>query len=209
MKQIILLALTACSLSSCSFLIKKALGIKDPKIETYESINEYAKTLTIEPNELTFTKDSASYLELHNLFNGTLEILIFNKSKIYLPYKDDSIACNGPISLTLKNICNIESRHAPIRREINYDKLLHLLDDHNNALGALNDTTIDFIIFADFVKYFPKANTQHIIDWNRGFKEHNGHCNAKIIYVNLDYMESWGISEESIPRLRVTANSKN
>ncbi|MGZ4054484.1 MAG: hypothetical protein ACXVPU_06770 [Bacteroidia bacterium] len=195
-------------LPSCSIFYKVAFGIKNPKMENYNSITEYAKTLTINPNALVFSKDSLSNTELNIMFNGSPEVLIFNKSKKFLPYKNDSVACNGPVGLFLKNICNIESNHAPIRRKINYNNLLSLLDDHNDALKELNDTTIDFIVFADFAKYAPKVNKTHIIDWNNELKEHNGNCKTKIIYVNLDYLESWRISKKSLPRLRLKANKK-
>ncbi|CAN5378197.1 hypothetical protein BH10BAC1_BH10BAC1_05720 [soil metagenome] len=204
MKYILLIVITF-SLSSCSLFYKVAFGIKKPRMESYSSITEYAKTLNIEPSNLAFAKDSASQMELHAIFKGTPEILIFNKSKIFLPYKSDSVSCNAPIDSFLKNICEIESSHASFEREIDYTHLLSLLYDKNNIL---NDTTIDFIIFADFVKYFPKVNSSHIIDWNREFNNHLGNCNAKIIYVNLDYLESWGMSKKSLPTLRLRQNKK-
>jgi len=110
--------------------------------------------------------------------------------------------------LFLKNICNIESNHAITSKSIEYNYLISLLDNHNNSLKETNDTNIDFIVFADFAKFVPKVNKTHIINWGKELKEHNGNCKAKILYINLDYLESWGISKKSLPNLRLFANKK-
>ena len=196
------------TLPSCNLFYKTVLGIKNPKMETYNTINEYAKTLTIDNKSLVFAKDSSSMYKLSDIFKGSPEILIFNKAKTFLPYKEDSMACNAPIGRFLKNICAMETGHVVINREINYDHFLSLLDDHNNVLGNIKDTTIDFIIFANFAKYVPKVNKTHIPTWDKDFNNHSGNCSAKIIYVDLDYLESWGISKKSLPKLRIRPNKK-
>jgi len=204
----ILLILISSFLTSCSVFYRVVLGIKNPKMESYSSINEYAKTLNIDPKNLVFAKDSASMTELNKIFMGNPEVLIFNKSKMFLPYKNDSVACNAPIDIFLKNICDIETTHAPIKKEINFNHFISLLDDHSNALGIIKNANIDFIVFANFVKYVPKVNSTHLPAWNKELNNHLGNCNAKIIYVNLDYLESWGITKKSLPKIRLKANKK-
>ncbi|MCW3071162.1 MAG: hypothetical protein JWO44_1052 [Bacteroidetes bacterium] len=190
-------------LSSCNLFYKVAFGIKDPKMETYYTINKYASSTDIDSASVIFSKDSASYYQINQCFRGSPEIVVFNKERKFIPYKSDSISCNASVDTILKRICSIEQisiTHKPIR----YEDFISLLDDHNLVLRDLQ--RYDYLIFVDFAKYFHRVNKNHIPGWNNSLRNHYGSCTTKIIYVNLDYLSSWHISKESLPTFRLSAN---
>jgi len=200
-----LLFLSLLLLTSCSFFIKKIGGIKNPKIETFHSINEYSKKLAIDSAHIVFAKDSTSLFELNKIFIDCPEILIFSQSKQFLPYKNDSIRCNGPIGNILRNICNINSNDIISRRKINYDTLGFLFIDPNNCLSSFNIKDFDYVVFVNYAKFADGVNKTHIIPWNTIIKDNKPTCKVKYIYVDLDYLNTWGIKKSSLPRLKIKA----
>lgn len=202
MKQI-LLFLFLFSLTSCSFILKKWGGIKDPKIETYQSINKYSKTYAIDSSKIVYTKDSASYYKLNYLFGGSTEMLIFNKAKQFIPYKPDGLSCNAAIDFALETICKKNVNDFFTTKIIKYDTLLSHLDDYNNCIKNCNINEYDYIVFLCYAKYCDGTNKTHIIPWNKIIQEQKIDCKVKYIYVNLDYLNTWGIKKSSLPKFRV------
>lgn len=203
MKQLVLFSILF--LSSCSFIIKKIGGIKDPKLETYQSINKYSKSLEIDSSLIVFAKDSTSFFVLNKLFVSCPEILIFNNSKQYIPYKNDSTTCNASIDYTLENICTISQNNFHTSRIMNYENLTSCFVDPNNALTKLNLDDYDYIVFINYSKFTHGINRTHIIPWNKIIRETKNNCRVKYIYVNLDYLNTWGIQKSSLPKIKIKA----
>jgi hypothetical protein len=199
----LILSIVILSISSCSFVIKKWEGIKDPNIETQKSITKYSKTLTIDSALITFAKDPTCLKELNIFFVGSPEILIFNNNKKQLPYKADGITCNANINYTLENICKIDSVFFNDRRNIHYDSLISCLADPNHCISSFSLKQFDYIVFICFAKYTDGINKTHLIPWNKTIKESKNNCRVKYIYVDLDYSDTWGISNNSLPKIRI------
>ncbi|MDF2435831.1 MAG: hypothetical protein K0Q95_207 [Bacteroidota bacterium] len=138
---------------------------------------------------------------------GSPEIVVFNSEKKFHPYKSDSVACNASVDTVLKRICSIEQISAA-HKSLDYTYFTSLLDDHNGVLENINKSQYDYIIFVDYAKYFHKVNKNHIPGWKSALESHNGPCKTRMIFVNLDYLESWQISEKSLPSFRLSANKK-
>jgi hypothetical protein len=202
---IFILGMTA--ISSCNLFYKTVFGIKDPKMETYSSINKYSATLGIDSSDIVFSKDSTSYYQLNRAFMGSPEIVVFNSHNKFRPYKSDSIACNASVDTILKRICSID-QISIVHKSLDYNYFVSLLDDHNRALENSNSTPYDYIVFVDYAKYFHKVNKNHIPGWKLALNGHHGSCSSKMIFVNLDYLESWNISKSSLPSFRLSANKK-
>ncbi|MCE3278428.1 MAG: hypothetical protein K0S44_619 [Bacteroidetes bacterium] len=192
--------------SSCSFVIKKWGGIKDPKMESYLSINQYSKSLNIDSTLIVFAKDSTSQVKLNRYFLGGPELLVFSGQKLFYPYKNDSSTCNAPIDNTLANICSINSNGINTKRNISIDSIFNCFIDPNKVLDHFEYSRFDFIVLMNYAKYFDGINKTHIPDWNAIINKGNSGCNVKYIYVNLDYLDSWGISKKSLPKLRIKAS---
>lgn len=193
--------------SSCSLFYKVVFGVKNPKMENYQSINTYVKSLKLDSTQVVFSKDSSSYHYLNHSFRGSPDIIVFDFQKNFIPYKSDTLTCNASVDVILKGICSFKKnniQHAPVI----YNDFIEHLDDPNNALEKLNSQEYDYLVFVDFVKYFHKLNMSHIPLWNNAFESRTGTCKAKIVYVNLDYLTSWNISQESIPKIRLSAKGK-
>ena len=142
-------------------------------------------------------------MQINNFFVGSPEILIFNSAKKHLPYKADGIACNASVDYTLQNVCRMNANEIMSKRLINYDSLISCLDDPNNCISNLDITTFDYVVFLNFAKYFDGVNKTHIIPWNKIINEYKIDCKVKYIYVNIDYIKSWGLKKKSLPKFRV------
>jgi hypothetical protein len=199
----ILLSIILCILTSCSFFIKKSSGIKNPKMETYQSINKYSQIYDIDSSLIVFSKDSTKYIELNKLFTGNPEILIFDQNKHFYPYKNEKLSCNATINYTLENICKTYSVFFNDTRKINYDTLISCLADPNHCISSFSLKQFDYIVFICFAKYTDGINKTHLIPWNKTIKESKNNCRVKYIYVDLDYLDTWGISNNSLPKIRI------
>ncbi|MBA3284345.1 MAG: hypothetical protein H0U27_04715 [Nitrosopumilus sp.] len=190
-------------LSSCSFFFKKVGGIRDPRFETHASIYKYAKTLEIDSADIVFTKDSASLSKIAQLFGGGPEILTFDHTGKYFPYKNDSVACNASIDRTLENICKISSNGIKPFRHPQINDLISWTADPNKTIPSSD--SYDYIVFFNFSTYYDGINKTHILPWNKILHKKNDSCRVKYVFVNEDYMLHWGMSKNSLPHLKIKA----
>ena len=194
--------------SSCGFLIKKIGGVKNPKIESFQSVNRYAKSLGIDSAQVVFVKDSASNNEIYKAFNGVNpDVLFFNKENNIVAYKDDVKTCNATVDSTILGVCSINSRSYPTKRKITYNEMVKLLTDPNKAFSSFKKDDYDYVIFVNFTKYFHGTNKTHVAIWNKEFKQAEDvlHCKVKMIFINQDYLDIWQL-KSSPPKIKVRAN---
>lgn len=208
MTKYLLIPIICFALSSCSLFYRVAFAIKNPEFESYSTINKYADKIGLDSSEVAFSCDTTSNLKLINYFGGYQDILIFNREHKFLAYKDDSSSCNASVDTVFKRICGMGNNYIKTKRKIDFNTFIGLLDDHNAAMTDINDTKYDYIIFADFAKFFPKVNKDHLPYWDAAIKSHRDSCIAKIIYVNLDYLNIWNIPKSSLPVFNLSANKK-
>jgi hypothetical protein len=185
-------------------LIKKAGGITDPKLETVHSINQYSKSLAIDSSSIIFVRDSSSWFEVDKIFPGSPDILVFNENKEYLPYREDSTTCNGPIDNVLKSICQFQSSIVS-KRKVQMDNLMKHCFDPNGCMSSYDAKNYDYTVFIDYAKYFNGVNKTHIIPWNDIIRNNNTPCRVKYIYVNTDYLQEWGVTKKSLPKFKIKA----
>lgn len=207
MKYILAITITIL-LSSCGLFYRVVFNIKNPQFESYSSLNAYARKLTLDTSNVAFAKDTASITALTREFSGYQDILIFNRAHKYVPYKGDSVTCNASVDTIFKRICRIEENDIITAHHINFDKFIHMLDNHNHALDDIHDPKYDYIVFADYAKFFPKVNKNHIPGWDKAIKSNHGTCKTKIIYVDLDYLDSWHLPKDALPKLNLSSNKK-
>jgi hypothetical protein len=206
MKKISFIIIVCLFVSSCSFVLKKWGGIKNPKMESFHSINQYSKSLNIDSTLIVFAKDSISQIKLNKYFLIAPELLVFSGQKIFCPYKNDSSTCNAPIDNTLENICSIKYNGINSKRDISIDSIFVCFTDPNKVLNQFEYDKFDYIVLLNYQKYVDGINKTHIPDWNAIINKGTPGCNVKYIYVNLDYLNSWGISKKSLPKLKIKAS---
>lgn len=189
---------------SCSFLIKKMGGIKNPKLESFHSVNLYSYSLGLDTLQVVFTKDSASSHKVSDIFGfGSPEMIVFNKKGKLIPYKDDAKSCNASVDTILSNICSIENNEFTSKKETRWEVFKELIVDPNNTIR--NDLTFeyDYIVVMNFTKYYDGINKSHIVPWNKIATKNRLNCKVKYIYINQDYLETWNIKSE-IPKIKIT-----
>jgi hypothetical protein len=191
------------SFSSCGPFYRIVFGIKNPKMETFHSINKYSKDLTIDSVNVVFAKDSASQLKLLRIFARTPDILIFDGHKNFIPYKDDSITCNASVDYILQNVCTLQKSTIFSKREVNYDSLFSCIDDPNRCYPQNYHINSSYTVFINFTKYMHGVNKTHLIPWNKIINDQKQPCPIKYVFVNLDYLCNWGMKQNSLPTLNM------
>lgn len=202
MKRILFLHL-ALVLSSCTWIFKKAGYIQDPKIETHHSMNVYAHSLGIDSSNLVFCRNLISYQTIYKMFGRSPEMLVFDGHKKHHPYKEDSSTCNAPIDVTLHNICNTSLLHIPGKNLIQYNSLIANLDDPNHCLSGFEPGSVDLIVFFNYASYFNRMNREHFIAWTNIIKTSPANCRVKYIFVNMDYLDTWGMEKRDLPKFKL------
>src|ERR1017187_9552205 len=81
-------------LSGCTKVMMYAYGIRNPKIETKQSITQYAADNGIETDNLYAFRDSASLAGFYSLKIGIPEINFYNKDGNLMKYRNEKI-CNA------------------------------------------------------------------------------------------------------------------
>lgn len=176
-------------------------------METFHSINEYSKTLTIDSTSIVFAKDSAAFFKINRMFAGSPEIIIFSGSKRYIPYKNDTSTCNASVDNVLKSLCQVNGNGIKTKKVFEFDSLFSCFVDPNQSLKSFAPANYDYVVLINYAKFADGINKTHIIPWNKIIKADSLSCRAKYIFVNMDYLKSWGIKESSLPRFKVKTTS--
>jgi hypothetical protein len=190
-------------LSSCSFVLKKVAGIRDPELESHSALNDYAKTLGVHTSDLVFVKDTSAITVVEKMFGGSPEILIFDNKKNYHPYKMEGVSCNAPIDLILTNICNANALENVTGRPMSYDLLISKLDDPNKVLSEFELSSVDFIVFINYLKYAGKVTKSHIVPWAEIVYAPGRSCKVKYVFIDYDFLDTWGLSKKDLPKIKV------
>lgn len=178
---------------SCKQLFLRVMGVKAPRIESYHSVNTYASGIDIDTTKLVFSKDSASCMQLLDYFQGSPELLIFDKSGTYFPYKQEGVQCNAPIENILRSSCSIaDNGIIDTTHKVPFNAFLEKLADPNGCFKKYPIENYDYIEFIDFLKYAKKINKDHIISYQQVMKETKFPCKVLLVYVNLDFLDTHG-----------------
>lgn len=200
--NLILLLIFLVSLTSCNFLIKQLSGFNDPKIESFHSINQYAQSLRIDTSIIVYPKSLSCLNKLNSLFRGYPEILIFDNLKNFLPYKNDSVACNAPVDNILSAICDFASSDIETGKRYTYDSIISCLTDPNKILDSYNIVDVDCIVFVSLQKYSHGLNKTHLIPWNEIINTSKHNCTVQFVFVDLDYLNVWDINKKDLPVIK-------
>lgn len=194
-KQIILLSL--CSvvfLSGCSILARIVIGIKNPKIETKESLSGFLKKIGTPIETFYVCKDSISFMSMMKTVPGIPEAEFFDCNGNFIPYKKSAESCNAGIDSFLNQLM-LNKTFATSFENIN-SRLVNLLDiQTNEALSLKQLPKSDYYVLLYFAKFTGvKMNKEHINIWIDEIEKQNQNSNLKMTYllVSLDFMEFWG-----------------
>ena len=182
--------------ASCQPLLRTVTGIKKPKTESINSIEDYidSNSLPIDKSKNFYLSSSDDYKKLSK-FRDTLfrlpDIYLFKKSGEFL---EENLFC---LSIKNQNKNNSETNYfndiykvdSIISETKNIQYLEQFLINSKNNKAVFNkEKDIAIILWAKFLG--DKKNFKHIVNSKNKLKDVNNPIN--IYYLNIDTLEFWG-----------------
>lgn len=202
MKHFTLLLLTVLLVltTSCKYLLIKSEGIRQPKIENYESLSKFLLSKGIDTSEILCFKDT---LALNIYYRNDFKIpdaLFFNREKKFVDYRTSVTDCNGMVSVFIGNIDSINLKE-PIEEKILDSYLNNLVLEKTGQKFMLENQRYDAYMVVYWAKYLGKVNKRKVYDWQELAKKANQNGEKiRMILVSVDYQEFWGINKNQLPK---------
>lgn len=173
-------------------------GIRNPKIESQQSILDYLTSQQLSTANSYALKDTATLTKFCNSNIGTPEIRFYDKNGYLMLYRDNK-KCNGQndslISfLDLKNVVNVDSS-ANIKEYISQLKTLDGKDVNPEDFKNYN-----YYLIMYWAKWCGDANKTKMEDWEKSLNKKND-PHIKTIKVTTDYMNFWKIDENKMMKI--------
>ncbi|MDA9897968.1 hypothetical protein N9D69_00155 [Flavobacteriales bacterium] len=163
MKQIILTLIVFFSLTSCTRILVKFYGLKNPEIEKYTSLSKYAlkKNMNMEGN-IYAPKDSINFYHFKNFF-FVPDAIIFNANGHFVDYRETPESCNAGIDAFIKGLATNDTLN--IDDTTLASDLLKRLIMLPNKQAVTFDGSYDYTIVMTWAKWSGRVVPNHIIPW--------------------------------------------
>jgi len=185
---------------SCTYILLKMEGVKQPKLENYQSLSKYLSSRGIDTSEILCFKDTAALHTFYKSDIGMPDAQFFNKDKKFVDYRQSINDCNGMVSVFLGNIDSI-NLETPVEGEILDPYLNNLVLEKTGQKFILENQSYDAYMVVYWAKYLGKVNKRKVYDWQELAKKANQNGEKiRMILVSVDYQEFWGITKDQIPK---------
>lgn len=185
-------------LFGCSAIVKTMYGIKDPKIETKESLFKFLSKKKLDTTNVYCVsfEDFKPTLSLTN--NKIPDVLIFNKQGEYIPYGDEW-ACNASAFNFIEEL-NLDTIYTKTDLVV-LDTLLSRFKTFDGKQISENEISkiknADFVCIVLWAKFTGKLNKTKVKEWEEQAKR-NKNVKINFIKLDMDFQEWWGLDESDI-----------
>ncbi len=160
---IVLISMLFATFQSCNTIAKKVYGIKNPEIETVESIEKYLSSIDVSSENNVYCKDILSYKTVLDIFGKKLpEAILFNSEGKMLTYKKNNQDCNAGLFETIPSLS--KNSNLQILEGNDIQAFTTYLVDRN-SLKFRNLPKADYFLFINWAKYMGKLNKDHVKVW--------------------------------------------
>lgn len=184
-------------LTGCQTIAKKSYGIKNPKLENKESVEQFLKKHQIENVPILYFKDLQSFSIASK--NGYLKIpdaFFFNKKGEFVTYQKTPTDCNANVDGFINELSEFEKLKSDPSKTI--DALLNHLENNEQILTSKPDITI----IISFTVYAGKLNKEKAFEWISSIKQaQKKGINVNYYLLNCDFQESWNMTKEELESL--------
>jgi len=197
-KQFLIILLFTLNIS-CNRIALIYYGVKNPKIESINSIRKYIEKQNISNYELIFFKNINELNNFKKEFNQLKvpDAYFFNQKGTYVSYKKNAQECNAHVDDFIIDLKNISTKHS--NSKINIHSLNKYFVNTNNDKITLKKGKI--IVILSFAKFLGKVNNEHSFEWIKSLKKVNGDIDLKIYLLSSDFMNFWNISTDDLPKI--------
>ncbi len=190
MKKIIILSLTAVTLSSCQPIMKAIYGIKKPDIENRESITKKAHKFGLDTTNIV-SVSSADFPYIMKRVSVPNASIYDAKGK-YVEYRLTDTSCNKGLFDFIPNLNLNTAYNKPDSLSLK-QQWPKYRDLNGNKLSLPEPA--DFYVLIYWNVWTGKLNKDHVKIWE-DLARANKNCNVKVIKVNLDIQDHWEQTEK-------------
>lgn len=200
----ILIVVTMILLSGCKKSILILNGIRQPKIENYESQKEFLKKYDLPVNEIISFKDSVGIYKLSYKSIGIPDAAIFDANGYFLPYANDTVNCNAGVSPFIEFL--IAGSETRIDSSFKMDFLFNELV-YSDSQKPLDDSDLhgkyDYYVMFFWSVFTGRLNKKKVYEWYQSVEEQKqAGLKIRSYFVNLDCQEFWGYNENQLRKFK-------
>lgn len=176
------------------------MGIRQPRIESNESIAKFLAKAGIKSDKVFHVDSAFSYSFWMDVSRAgrPIDLKIYN-GKGFLLKKFEQDQCSGIYSDQIAEMDLIGS--IPLINEENVAEELQkfkTLDGRKLTLQSFDET--EFIACISYTDAFGKSALENIVNWTNSIKKNKSADKIEILYMNMDMHASWGIQSRKDPR---------
>lgn len=190
MKTPLLLILSFFLLQSCNGLMMKMYGIKDPEIENEHSILQQALEFNLDTSNIVSVYNHSSTAKYTG--QGIPNASIYSGNGKYIEYRQTDTSCNAGLFQFIPDLNPANTYHMPDSTDLN-GEWIKFRDLKGNKLSEPEPA--DFYVLIYWAVWTGKLNKDHVKVWE-DLAKNNKNCNVKVIKVNLDLQEYWGLTDD-------------
>jgi hypothetical protein len=174
-------------------------GIKQPQIETHQSLVKFLKANQIDTTNMLCFKDTTALKQFYKEKWGIPNARFFNKNGQFVDYRESPEDCNGMVSEFIKKIDSFNKLPTVGAKRIeDYTGDAVWTRDHKAFVPNLQG--YDGYILIYWAKFLGKVNKKKVFEWQTLSRaaEREG-VKIKIMTISADYQEFWGVSKKDVP----------
>ena len=173
-------------------------GIRDPEIESKESILVYARSIQIDTDNIYAYSDSTTHSEVFKSKLGQPELDFYNKDGYLMNYRKQN-KCNAQNVGLIQSLRSNKNITVDSSKNIfGYISKLRTLDNKDISRDEFKDYDYYMVIY--WSKWVGMADGTHVPMWEKEAKKKTG-LRIKVIAVTGDYMEYWHPSKKSMVKI--------
>lgn len=191
MKRILLGLIFIGLITSCSSIIGKMYGLKDPRVENFETLSNYLEGIQINNSNILIPKDVELINKVLGEFGQSIpQAVLFNSEGNRITYKETDQDCNAGLFVTIPNL----NQNSKLKMEEgkNLEEFVEDLVYLQTQESITNFPNADFYLFINWAKYVGKLNEDHVKEWIE-LANSNEKVKIQVYKVNLDFQEIWGL----------------
>ena len=202
LKTTLLLTTSFLLLQSCSTIMKKMYGIKNPEIENEQTIKKQALKYDLDTSNIVtvYSQSTVSAISAYGIPNAA----IYDGNGKYIEYRQNDTACNAGLFQFIPDLKLTNSYNKPDSLDLK-GELAKYRDMKGNALSEVGKA--DFYVLIYWAVWTGKLNKDHVKIWE-DLAKNNKNCKIEIIKVNLDFQEYWNLEYNEKVVVRVNNKKK-
>lgn len=191
-RQFFVLIVAVALLSGCRAILLKMYGIKNPGVESPQSIKKYASKEGLD-TALMASVNPSDFKSVIKLGSGIPDAAVFDRDGAYIEYRATDTSCNAGLFRFIPSLQPGGDYRRTGRTTLKAELAkLRTLDGKPFPEPGGND---DFYLLLYWTKWTGKLNKDHVKEW-QDLASANAKSRIRIIEVNLDVQAYWPKEEQ-------------